>query len=226
MDSQEKKLLLELFAHVIKERPQLLEPFRTLISTNEGWPADLLSWKSRGYAPPSPQSVKLQCLLRYAPADCAWIETGTYLGATTEFLAAAGGRVITIEPEPKLFNAAVERLRGFPNVTVLNGTSESCLPEAIASVNGNIAFWLDGHYSEGITFQGVRDTPIIFELDAISSNISRLGKVSVLVDDVRCFRTRHSGYANYPLVTYLIDWANNNDFDWSIEHDIFCAIRH
>jgi hypothetical protein len=54
-------------------------------------------------------------------------------------------------------------------------------------LSGNLNFWLDGHYSDGITFKGDKDTPIVDELNHISMNLDRYNEVCVLIDDVRCF---------------------------------------
>jgi hypothetical protein len=61
------------------------------------------------------------------------------------------------------------------------------LPGVLQQLERPALFWLDGHYSGGITAQADRHTPIVQELIHIFSSASP-GHV-VLVDDARCFGT-------------------------------------
>lgn len=93
-----------------------------------------------------------------------------------------------------------------------------------------MCFWLDGHYSAGDTYSGERDTPILLELDAIGGALDRLGEVLVFVDDVRLFATQHHEIESetrdgYPKLSQLVNWADFNNLQWTIEHDIFIARR-
>lgn len=175
-------------------------------------------WRLVGFTTPAPHFVKQAVLARHSPSNATWVETGTFNGDTTAFLAKRAAKVFSIEPEPTLYAKAAERLKGLATVTVLNGPSESMLPQIVAGLGGNVAFWLDGHYSEGNTFKGETDTPIVFELDTIGKAIHAWGNTAVLVDDVRCF-----GANGYPRKRMLIDWAEAHGLEWSIEHDIFVA---
>ena len=53
------------------------------------------------------------------------------------------------------------------------------------SLTGYIYLWLDVYYSEGITFQGNKDTPIIYELETISRYINQLNHVVRMIDYIR-----------------------------------------
>lgn len=174
---------------------------------------------------PAPQRVKWSVLKRHGGAGDIWVETGTYLGATTAFLAASAKHVYSIEPEPDLARRARERFAGNERVTILEGLSEDRLPELLHDLRGSVSFWLDGHYSEGLTFQGPTDTPIRFELSLIEKSLTRLDSVKVLVDDVRCFDPHSELYSDYPSPSFLVKWADANEMPWTIEHDIFVARR-
>lgn len=184
----------------------------------------LFEWKQRGFEAPAPQAVKLKVLLRNATPNATWVETGTYLGETTRVLARSAAKVFSVEPEPKLFSRATKKFAGTPNVTILHGTSEAVLPSLLPSLSGAVNFWLDGHYSAGITFEGVIHTPVIEELANIERYMTKLGRVCVLVDDVRCFNPSLPEYASYPSLDALVDWARRNGLKWHIEHDIFVAV--
>lgn len=184
---------------------------------------DCLQWSKRGYAAPSPHFVKQACLLRNRFPAATWVETGTFLGQTTQFLSNHAEKVYSIEPEPKLFARAQKLFRSQKHVEILNGASEDVFPELLPRIAGDVNFWLDGHYSAGITFKGRQDTPILDELACISRHIQRFGKVCVLVDDIRCFNPRIPEYSTFPSLDTLVAWATKHEMSWHIEHDIFVA---
>jgi hypothetical protein len=177
----------------------------------------------RGYASPSPLFIKQNCLLRNGLPNATWVETGTFLGQTTQLLAKHSMHVYSIEPESKLFARAHKLFSKHGNVEILNGTSEDVFPMLLPRIKGDVNFWLDGHYSAGITFKGPKDTPMLDELDSIGRNLDRFGKVCVLVDDIRCFNPRLPEYTTYPSLHMLVAWAAKHKLDWHIEHDIFIA---
>lgn len=183
----------------------------------------LREWRSRQYSAPSPWSVKIEVLRRYGSSSETWIETGTYLGDTTNELARWGGVVHTIEPSPELAQAARLRFRSESKVTVHEGVSEDLLPGILASTSGSIALWLDGHWSDGLTFRGPLDTPIVQELESLSRKVRGDDPLVVLVDDVRCFDPTVPGCESYPTRSYLVEWADRAGLSWTIEQDIFVA---
>src|SRR6516162_684907 len=180
-------------------------------------------WADRQFAAPSPQFVKLEVLLRNGLRDATWVETGTFMGDTTDILSKVAKVVYSIEPEPILFSRAEQRFRNTRNVKIINGLSEEIFPKLLPRISGNICFWLEGHYSEGFTFRGPGDTPILKELPSIGSNVKQMDKIVVMVDDVRCFDPRNPEFSAYPPVDVLVDWARKHNFAWHIEHDIFIA---
>jgi len=182
-----------------------------------------LDWGKRSYSAPSPHFIKQIVLLRNAFPNSTWIETGTYLGQTTDELSKHGSFVYSIEPEPILYSNALAYFKSYPNVEILKGLSEEVFPSLLTKLTGDINFWLDGHYSSGITHKGPQDTPILDELAHISKNLNHFGKVCVMIDDIRCFNPEIVQYASYPTLNVLVDWANQNSLSWNIEHDIFVA---
>ena len=179
-----------------------------------------LKWRASNYSSPSPQHVKIRVLKSNSLKNATWIETGTYLGDTTSKLAKIARRVISIEPQTELSLFASNRLRRHTNVEIINATSESCITDVLKGVSGPTCFWLDGHYSGDITFQGAEVSPISAELSAISRYLTR-NKVVVLIDDFRLFV--NSATTGYPPQSTLIAWASENNLFWTVEHDIFIA---
>ncbi|ADE40199.1 O-methyltransferase [Candidatus Puniceispirillum marinum] len=190
---------------------------------------DFYSWFKNGFTNNSPDLVKRRLLMRHAIHNATFVETGTFLGNTTVFLASFSAKTYTIEPEEKLYEMARQRFANSPKIDALKGTSEERFPELLPLLSGDINFWLDGHYSGGITFKGDSECPVASELEQIEKNLVRFDKVSVLIDDVRCFPLSQSSAldkSDYPPLDTLVDWARRNKFSWQIEHDIFIAKNH
>lgn len=177
-------------------------------------------WRKRDFLDNSPEIVKQKVFLKYGIKDAVWVETGTFLGTTTSFLSGLFPHVYSVEPEPKLYAEACKRFEG-KNVSLFNGVSENILPSLLPKLSGSINFWLDGHYSAGITYKGAKDCPVEDELNAIEHNFDNFNEVTILIDDVRLFLPNGSSYADYPSIDYLVDWARRMNFHWRIEHDIF-----
>ena len=181
----------------------------------------LYNWYSKTYcAPPAPHFVKQSLLLRHGIKNCTWIETGTYLGSTTKMLSSKYHHVHTIEPSQKCLSIAKDYIGSAKNITFYNGTSEDCIETACAAVEGDVCFWLDGHYSAGITFQGDADTPIVHELATIGKYLNRYRSVVLIIDDIRC---SHLDSDHYPSLNFYVEWSNRNNLNWTIEHDSFIA---
>ena len=179
-----------------------------------------LKWRKSNYSSPSPQHVKIRILKSNSLQNATWIETGTYLGDTTSKLAKISQKVISIEPQTELSVFASKRLRRHKNVEIINATSESSITDILKGISGPTCFWLDGHYSGDVTFQGSEVSPISAELSAISRYLTR-NKVVVLIDDFRLFV--NSATTGSPPQSTLIAWASENNLFWTVEHDIFIA---
>ena len=110
-------------------------------------------WYKQGFLRNAPQLIKQNLFLKYGISNAQWIETGTFFGDTTDFLIKNFPKVYSIEPSEYLFNYALKRFRSKKNVILFNNVSEKILPELLPSLSGDINFWLDGHYSSGITFK-------------------------------------------------------------------------
>jgi hypothetical protein len=111
------------------------------------------------------------------------IETGTYRGRGARLLGAVFPSVTTIEVAPDLARAAKKALGSLPQVEVLEGSSRDVLPELI-DPSAPTLYWLDGHWSGGVTGGETDQCPVLGELTAIA-----LGNPDdcVLIDDARLF---------------------------------------
>lgn len=191
-----------------------------------------IDWVQAGAPMPAPWAIKMGVLERYMIPGAAWVETGTYLGDTTEFLAERAPQVISLEPAPTLWERAAQRFAPSDTVTILNKSSEAGFLDTFDLIqSSSVCFWLDGHYSGGSTFSGPEDTPIVHELESITRKVKdgTLKQVAVFIDDVREFASLNREWdsrppaSGYPLLHVIVDWAEALDFSWTIEHDIFIA---
>ena len=183
----------------------------------------MLDWNTNAYTSPPPYFIKQICIKRNAVEQSVFVETGTCYGDTTKFLSTFSKKVISLEPAIELYKKSEVLLADYKNVQLLNGTSEDIFPVLIPTLKGNVSFWLDGHFSGGNTFKGKTETPIIIELAEIKKSIKNFDKVSILVDDFRCFDPTNIRFRDYPTQKFLVDWAEENQLRWNVEFDIFIA---
>lgn len=188
---------------------------------------DLVRWAQGGWESPAAAPVKRRVIERAHIPGATWIETGTYRGDTTEFLAGLSGSVVSIEPDETLFRRASERFRGDPRIQLVNEPSESVIDSILQRTGGSVCLWLDGHFSGLGTYHGTEDTPIRQELHAIEAVVQTKARLAVLVDDFRDFPARVEDErvktSSYPTRDALVSWAQRNNLVWTVEHDIFVA---
>ena len=140
------------------------------------------------------QAEKYATIREYAAAVGAstLVETGTFQGDAIFACRDSFDRVYSIELDPDLHRQAVERFKDDSRIELLQGDSKYVLPRVLELVDGPAVFWLDGHYSGGITARGEDDSPIVFELDELL--VRRSTRDAILIDDARCF----VGSGGYP----------------------------
>ncbi len=147
----------------------------------------------------------LQDLIHLFKAD-VFIESGTFFGTSAGRAAHFFKEVHTMELSPSLYQEAIKRLNSYRNVHVYCGDSSQLLPKILKSITSKIIFWLDGHYSEGSTARGSKNTPVMEELEAIKN--SGITDAVILIDDMRCFqdvddRPENQSLKGYPAVAEL-----------------------
>lgn len=106
-------------------------------------------------------------------------------------------RLYSIELSNELYERAKKRLSRYKQVTLLHGDSGKVLPALLPSLNEPALFWLDAHYSGGITARADLDSPISAELDAVFNH--PIKSHVILIDDARHFE----GTGGYPTVQAL-----------------------
>lgn len=111
------------------------------------------------------------------------VEGGTYQGGTAKWAADSFDQVFTIENSPEMHGIAKENLLGISNITMLQGDTRQHLPEIVAK-NDNMLYWLDAHWSGGITYGQDDECPLLEELEIVfASDRNHV----ILIDDARLF---------------------------------------
>lgn len=178
-------------------------------------------WQKNNLPVPPPESVKRQTLAAYGTAFQidTLIETGTFMGETMHALEKHFRKLYSIELSHELAVRAQDRFRKHSKIKIIEGDSGAVLPALLSNIRTRCLFWLDGHYSGGVTAQGNIDTPIIQELHTIFSHPIR--DHVILIDDARLF----NGTEDYPTIDKLkqLIAEMRPDFQFSVVNDIVRA---
>lgn len=147
----------------------------------------LLRWRLYGKPSPPPHIIKQQAVKHFQKRYNLnlFIETGTYLGEMVNAILKDFSAIHSIELDKQLFNRAKELFSAHPHVTILHGDSSKLLPDLLNTISQRCLFWLDGHYSGGITAKGAVDYPILTELCHIQNH--KIKDHVILIDDARLF---------------------------------------
>lgn len=177
-------------------------------------------WIRAGCPSPAPGVIKLAIVRSYVKRYRVrrFIETGTFYGAMTDAIAQLGVQVDTIELNEVLATRARRIFYRRQNVTVHQGDSAIVLPGLLDGLKTPAVFWLDAHWSGGITARGEVDTPISSELAAI---LDHPCSHVVLIDDARHF----TGKDGYPELHELIGTiAGSGRYHIEISTDIIRCV--
>jgi len=167
------------------------------------------------------QQTALPHLLKQrAVLDCAsrsgarvFVETGTYFGLMLEACIGHFDRLVSIEVEPHFYRRAQRVFRDQANVTLLHGDSAKLLPELLGTIESPCLFWLDAHYSGGLTGRAELETPIREELEAILGHSYRH---TILIDDANCFDGTH----DYPELGWIESISRESGYAMSLADNI------
>ncbi len=177
-------------------------------------------WTMRGKPSPDNHHFKVARILRLRRTlnIGTLIETGTFFGQTVSASLRHFDKVFSVELSERLYNENRASFREYKNVAIYLGDSSSRLGEMIESASGRILYWLDGHYSDGVTARGKEVTPILEELRIIKSK-GRQGDC-ILIDDIRLF----TGRGGYPAVGEVTELLKSIQSDYLITQDHDCLI--
>lgn len=167
---------------------------------------------------PPPHIFKQEIIREYANKYNLKIlvETGTYLGDMVAAQKKYFTQIYSIELDYELWKQAKRRFKNHKNITILQGDTSVILQEVVNQLNSPALFFLDGHYSGGITAGKDLVCPIYNELKAIFR--SNIKKKIILIDDARAFGSEK----NYPSLNDLINFIKSYSphLNVEIKHDI------
>jgi len=113
-----------------------------------------------------------------------FVESGTYKGKTTRWAASQFDTVYTIERAKPFYDRYAGELQALGNIHTRFGDSRECLPEIVRELGDSPAiFWLDGHWSGGMTAGEEDECPLLDELRAIKHRRNDI----IMIDDARLF---------------------------------------
>ncbi len=190
----------------------ILRPLRLFIEKRE-----VSEWKKNGRPLPPPHVVKEIALREYARKFglSILVETGSYLGDMVAAMMEDFETIYSIELSRELYEKAVRRFAGFEKVKLIQGDSGEELRKIVGLINRPTLFWLDGHYSAGVTAKAEKETPINEELETLLSLPDR--RHVIVIDDARCFNG-DPAYPTFEEVVALVK-ARRPDLQIAVKDD-------
>lgn len=113
-----------------------------------------------------------------------FIECGTFLGNTALWAAGHFPRVTTVERSHTLYEQARDSHRNVRNLEFRLGDSRTVLGELVPTLTAPAMFWLDSHWSGGVTSGENDECPLLDEIRIINASPHTH---FVLIDDARLF---------------------------------------
>jgi hypothetical protein len=157
----------------------------------------------------------------YFKTKTEWfIETGSLAGDGIDLALRSGFyKVFSIELADHYYQYCVDRFKNDERVEIIHGDSLHKLKELLDSKpNTSFTYWLDGHYSGGDTGFGVKESPLMEELEYILSR--KVESELIYVDDMRIYRNFNEEL-NTENILKLVEkykphakiWYESSDFD-------------
>jgi hypothetical protein len=176
----------------------------------------LEEWDRDGRPIPPPSLVKQRIVSQYGRdyAVRTLVETGALLGDMVHAHRKDIYRIVLIGLDPQLYQNAFRRFESELHIEIYVGDSANLPSRMAEEISESCLFWLDGHYSAGITAKGDLDTPIMNELSAICDY--PIDAHVVLIDDARFF----TGQGDYPTIDEVRDFWLSRKPDHQLDLDL------
>lgn len=115
-----------------------------------------------------------------------FVETGSCLGKSIILARGVGfEKIYSVELSEQLYKFCYDLFKDNIYVTLFLGDSALALNEILKDINEPVTFWLDAHYSGGVTQKGENLSSLLDELKTISKH--RIKTHTILIDDVNYF---------------------------------------
>lgn len=201
---------MEFIQKFLRNTP-LYSALRPWVIEHRQW-KELKQWKKNGEGVPVPHLIKQKVIKDYAQKyDLrVLVETGTFFGDMVAAMKGEFAKIYSIELSEELYANAKRRFQEEKNIELICGDSGKVLGDLVERLDEPALFWLDGHYSGGITAKAEVDTPILDEIACILD--ARERKHVIVIDDARCFGTDSA----YPSLSQLSDLVSSKRSDMEI----------
>jgi len=99
-----------------------------------------------------------------------FIEIGTYQGHTAYWASQVFEQVFTIEYSQDLYQKVTEKYGHIKNIDFLYGDTRNLLDNTVSQLESPSLFWLDAHWSGGLTYGEIDECPLLAEIEIINSS--------------------------------------------------------
>ncbi len=209
------KSILDLFPNSLTS--PLIARYRNLQSRKQAE-----QWIKNGKPGAAPHVVKQEMILRLGQqfACRILVESGTFMGDMVEAQKNNFDCIYSIELSHELWKQACQRFEGKKHIEIRQGDSGKVMADITSGLQEKTLFWLDGHYSGGITAKAEKECPIYEELESILQHNS-MNHV-ILIDDARLFDGTH----DYPKLDELLSsiMPRLGRYSAQVENDIICLL--
>lgn len=184
---------------------------------------EMKKWKRDGCPIPPTHVYKSYTCIEYGKRYNikSFIETGTYHGAMIKEVYPYFNEIYSVEIVRNLYEENVQKYKGCKKVHLYLGDCLEKLPEMISDAKtNNLLFWLDGHYSGGITGKGKKEDPIYESLEIVFASMEGKRGYVILIDDARTFVDSRGINLN-EIMDYI---RENNPISLEVKYDIIRAV--
>lgn len=160
---------------------------------------EIRRWEKSHNASPPPQAIKRAIVQKYSEEFSinVLVETGTSYGDMIWGVRNLFSKIYSIELDKYLYELARKRFHRFNHIEIYQGDSSIVLPKILSNLQDRCIFWLDAHYSGGVTAKADLETPIIKEIEVILEH--PIKNHVILIDDAQYFDGRN----DYPKLAEL-----------------------
>jgi len=184
---------------------------------------DYWRWLKNGMPVPPPHGIKQGVVKKYARTyNCRlFFETGTYLGDMIQVVKDDFKHIYSVELSEQLYRQAQLRFKKDHHITLLQGDSGKVIQESLKQIQEPCLFWLDAHYSGGITAKGDKLSPVMEEVILILTHLVK--NHVILIDDAREF----TGRDGYPELSELKEKVAmlRPELNFAVKKDIIRIVK-
>lgn len=178
-----------------------------------------ISWLLNGKIGNPPHIIKQAIIKNYAIIfnKGVLVETGSFMGYMIFSQLHTFDEIYSVEIADYYYQRLLKIFKGSKKVKLVLGDSAEKLPSVLQEIKKDAIFWLDGHFSGGMTGQSkLGVSPVIFEVDLILKNRSNFKDI-ILIDDARLF-----GTDGYPTIDRLLEVFGDElkNYTWFVDDDV------